>query len=152
MGNDIIKDIKKVLVSDYLMTEAATPLGIRKAQFAVRLIGDEAVVFCTNTAEDVVKAVLEPFGAKVIALAESEPVKEKKERPARGAGFGMGWRTNAAHKGVEVSFTEKPSEAMREALKAHKFRWSHTAGVWYAKDTPEARAFCAEHFDEREGV
>lgn len=149
----MIETVKTVLTKDYLMTEAETPLGIKGTQFAVRTIGEDVVVFCTTQTEEVVKMVLEPYGVKVVAFAAAEkPQKRGSERPPRGTGFGMGWRTNAAHKGVEVSFTEKPSDAMREALKAHKFRWSHTAGVWYAKDTPEARAFCAEHFDEREGV
>ena len=147
------QDIKTVLIQDYLMTEASTPLGIKGTQFAVRTIGEEVVVFCATQAEEVVKMVLAPYGVKVVAFASAEkPQKRGSERPPRGMGFGMGWRTNAAHKGVEVSFTEKPDDAMRELLKKNKFRWSHASGVWYTKDTAEARAFCKANFEQVEGV
>lgn len=32
---------------------------------------------------------------------------------------------------LEVSFTEKPTEAIREALKSLKFRWNPKKSVWY---------------------
>ena len=41
---------------------------------------------------------------------------------------------------LEVAFTEKPSEAIREALKALHFRWHNVKKVWYGfadKDTLE---------------
>lgn len=38
---------------------------------------------------------------------------------------------NAAYGSIEISFTEKPSAAVREALKALRFRWHGVKRVWY---------------------
>lgn len=38
---------------------------------------------------------------------------------------------NKAFNSLEISFTEKPAEAIREALKALKFRWHGVKKVWY---------------------
>ena len=39
--------------------------------------------------------------------------------------------SNAAFNSLEISFNEKPGEAIREALKALKFRWHGVKKVWY---------------------
>lgn len=39
--------------------------------------------------------------------------------------------TNANYNSVEVKFSDKPSETVREALKALKFRWNGKRGLWY---------------------
>ena len=38
---------------------------------------------------------------------------------------------NDYFKSVEISFTEKPSEQIRNILKALRFRWHYTKKVWY---------------------
>lgn len=38
---------------------------------------------------------------------------------------------------IEISFDSKPSEAIREALKALRFRWHSVKGVWYGYCTEE---------------
>ena len=38
---------------------------------------------------------------------------------------------NAAYNSIEISFDSKPSEAVREALKALRFRWHSVKRVWY---------------------
>lgn len=38
---------------------------------------------------------------------------------------------NDYFKSVEISFTEKPSEDVRNILKALRFRWHYTKKVWY---------------------
>ena len=38
---------------------------------------------------------------------------------------------------IEISFDSKPSEAIREALKALRFRWHSVRGVWYGYCTEE---------------
>ena len=49
--------------------------------------------------------------------------------------------TNAAYNSIEISFTTKPSDAIRDALKALKFRWHGVKKVWYGYTTEEeARA------------
>lgn len=40
---------------------------------------------------------------------------------------------NAEYGTLEIKFDDKPSEAVRDVLKAHKFRWHRTKGVWYGK-------------------
>ena len=39
--------------------------------------------------------------------------------------------SNEAYNSLEISFNEKPAEAIREALKALKFRWHGVKKVWY---------------------
>ena len=45
--------------------------------------------------------------------------------------------TNAEHNGIEITFTAKPSEAVREALKALKFRWHGVKKLWYGRAAAE---------------
>ena len=40
---------------------------------------------------------------------------------------------NAEFGSLEITFDGKPSEAIRDVLKAHKFRWHNKKGVWYGK-------------------
>lgn len=48
---------------------------------------------------------------------------------------------NEAFKSLEISFTGKPSEAVRDALKALRFRWHGKRRVWYGyTDEETARA------------
>lgn len=44
---------------------------------------------------------------------------------------------NTQKNGIELSFSEKPSEAIRNSLKAIGFRWSGKMGIWWAKQTEE---------------
>lgn len=45
---------------------------------------------------------------------------------------------NPEFNSIEISFDCKPSEAVREALKALKFRWHGVKKVWYGYTTEEA--------------
>lgn len=45
---------------------------------------------------------------------------------------------NAQFGSLEISFNEKPSEAIREALKAMRFRWHSVKKVWYGRASVEA--------------
>lgn len=40
---------------------------------------------------------------------------------------------NAQYGTLEIKFDGKPSEAVRNVLKAHKFRWHGKKGIWYGK-------------------
>lgn len=42
---------------------------------------------------------------------------------------------NEQYKGIEVTFTEKPSRATLDALKAEGFRWHNARRLWYAKQS-----------------
>lgn len=45
---------------------------------------------------------------------------------------------NKQYNGIEIAFDGKPSEAVREALKAARFRWHNVKKVWYGYGTEEA--------------
>ena len=45
--------------------------------------------------------------------------------------------TNPQFNSIEISFSEKPSEQIREALKAIKFRWHGVKRVWYGYSTED---------------
>ena len=47
--------------------------------------------------------------------------------------YGFTIRTNSQYGTLEISFTSKPDAAIRDALKANKFRWNGKKGVWYGK-------------------
>ena len=51
---------------------------------------------------------------------------------------------NPEKQGIEVTFPNKPTEEIREQLKAQGFKWSRRAGLWYAKQTAERLAFVSE--------
>ena len=47
-------------------------------------------------------------------------------------------KTNPAFNSVEISFDGKPAEAVRDALKALRFRWHGVKKLWYGYATEEA--------------
>ena len=47
---------------------------------------------------------------------------------------------NEEHNGIEIKFNEKPSTEVRAQLKALKFRWHQTKGLWYAKQSEQTLA------------
>ena len=55
---------------------------------------------------------------------------------------------NQEKNGLEIYFKEKPSAATIQELKDHKFRWHRAKACWYAKATPEAKAFVEALYDE----
>lgn len=44
---------------------------------------------------------------------------------------------NEDKNGIEVKFSDKPSEEVRQELKENGFRWSKYQKIWYAKQSPE---------------
>lgn len=57
------------------------------------------------------------------------------------ADTGITVRENAERGGVEIVFSEKPDQAMRERIKAHGFKWSSRFGLWWAAGTDDNKAF-----------
>lgn len=47
---------------------------------------------------------------------------------------------NAEKQGIELYFTEKPDEQIRETLKAAGYRWHNVKKCWYAKESAETLA------------
>lgn len=54
---------------------------------------------------------------------------------------GVTMTLNRERNGVELRFPAKPSDAVRDQLKANGWRWSRFSACWYTRDTPAARAF-----------
>lgn len=52
---------------------------------------------------------------------------EKKEKTAH-------WERNEEHKGIEITFKEKPEKSIRDMLKKVGFRWHNAKKLWYAKE------------------
>jgi hypothetical protein len=50
-------------------------------------------------------------------------------------------RDNEVHKGIDLEFPAKPPALVINNLKANGWRWSHTGGFWYNKQTPENKKF-----------
>ena len=92
--------------------------------------GDKnCIVTCVEDDKPYIDAMVELIGDEYFVKVI---VKAKAGRAPRGTGFGHKvWRRNSKHKGIEVSFDDKPTEQMRSDLKNLGFRWSHTSGVWY---------------------
>lgn len=87
------------------------------------------IVTCVEDDKPYIDAMVELIGDEYVVKVI---VKAKAGRAPRGTGFGHNvWRMNSKHKGIEVSFEDKPTEQMRSDLKSLGFRWSHTSGVWY---------------------
>lgn len=59
---------------------------------------------------------------------------------------------NEEKNGIELSFTDKPSEEVRAELKANGFRWHRVNKVWYAKDTEERREFIKGFNNQEESI
>lgn len=81
---------------------------------------------------------------KKSAPKKSEPVKktavkaDKKQQET--VGVKATFTLNDEHNGIEIKFTEKPSAEVRAEMKALKFRWHQTKGLWYAKQSAETIA------------
>ena len=51
---------------------------------------------------------------------------------------------------LEITFSDKPSEAVRNALKALHFRWNRARGIWYGFADREAVVAAIEGKDTTE--
>ena len=53
----------------------------------------------------------------------------------------VSYKINDEKNGIELYFSEKPSEEIREQLKQYGFKWSPMRSIWYAKKTDERLNF-----------
>ena len=77
-----------------------------------------------------------PFVERV--MADVERLAEKPEPKVTTSENGFTITDNPDYGSIEVKFSEKPSEAIRDVLKANKFRWNGKRQIWYGKTTHEA--------------
>jgi len=93
---------------------------------------DLCIVTCTENDKPYIDAMVELIGKDDDNFTVKVIVTNKKARAKRGEGFGDNcWRYNTKHKGIELSFKDKPTDNTRNKMKELGFRWSHLAGVWY---------------------
>ena len=70
--------------------------------------------------------------------AEPEAEQVKSEPKTTTSEHGYTVADNTEYGSVEVKFNDKPSEAVRDVLKANKFRWNKAKKVWYGKTSHDA--------------
>lgn len=81
-------------------------------------------------------------GMPIIEIEHEEPATdepaqtESKEEEKKMENYTI--NKNADFNSLEITFAGKPSEAIRDALKALKFRWHSIKHVWYGYTTEEA--------------
>ena len=73
--------------------------------------------------------------ATVSQMEQVEPVQEDIAENATTTNEGDAFTItdNAEYGTLEIKFDGKPSEAVRDVLKEHKFRWHGKKGIWYGK-------------------
>ena len=70
--------------------------------------------------------------------AEAEAAQVKPEPKTTTSEHGYTVTDNTEYGSVEVKFDDKPAEAVRDVLKANKFRWNKAKKVWYGKTSHDA--------------
>ncbi len=70
--------------------------------------------------------------------AEPEVEQVKSESKTTTSEHGYTVTDNTEYGSVEVKFDDKPAEAVRDVLKANKFRWNKAKKVWYGKTSHDA--------------
>lgn len=105
--------------------------------------------------EDAKKKIMELYDQQQTTTEPEEAEAEKKqattepsapEQAEENDSLKVEVSYNEEKNGIELKFDGKPEPEVREQLKANSFRWSKYQELWYAKDTPERRAF-AECFN-----
>ena len=75
--------------------------------------------------------------------AKAEPQKPTPPDAPKGSGNGVEVTENKEKGGLEIRFPSMPSDAIRDFMKDHNWRWSKFAKCWWHKDTEEARQVAA---------
>lgn len=84
------------------------------------------------------KATKKSATAKAVESKPSKPAKAESKASAKATKATKTtahWVRNAECKGIEIAFTDKPSNEVRESLKKAGYRWHNAKKVWYAKET-----------------
>lgn len=78
---------------------------------------------------------------RLIVKEKDEP--QKPTPPDASKGDGVTVTENKEKSGLEIRFSAIPSDAIRDFMKDHNWRWSKFAKCWWHKDTEEAREVAA---------
>ena len=100
---------------------------------------DSIVKLFDEVALEAVENYQRTVAVEEVAEAETEQIEEAAEpaeevaAPEEAAGDAFTITDNREFGTLEIKFDGKPAEAIREVLKAHKFRWHGKKGIWYGK-------------------
>lgn len=84
----------------------------------------------SGTEESVIESSKVASEVGKVASEDASPAPAEKEYRNE---HGYTIRPNEQYGSLEITFDSKPSQAVRDALKANKFRWNGKKGVWYGK-------------------
>lgn len=73
--------------------------------------------------------------------SDSETTQNQENENAANNTINVNVTFNQEKNGIELHFTDKPSQEIREQIKMNGFRWSKYQKIWFAKDTDERREF-----------
>lgn len=134
--NKLIEMLKEFVadLKAYFNTIKQSP-SAREAKALKEQVG-EAVKYVDNIVKMFDKIAVEAVEnyQMTVAIEEAAPASEAKEATNTekdGSEFTI--TDNAEYGTLEIKFEGKPSEAVRDVLKEHKFRWHKVKGVWYGK-------------------
>lgn len=78
------------------------------------------------------------------APEETNPTVEQVDQQEEAKNLAVKVEFNDIKKGIELYFKGKPSDEIRENLKANGFRWARFNKCWYCKDSEEKREFLSK--------
>lgn len=88
-----------------------------------------------NKAVQINRDTVQALGAEQAASETNAKAAAQGQSKQEGNGFTV--QANAERGTTEISFPEKPPQAVQEALKENGFRWSKTDKVWYGQRSEE---------------
>ena len=131
---DTIKYLDSII--DMFDTAAEGAVGTFQRAYSV----DETVAEENSVAEQV---AVKLENAEVSTISEETETTEPEAGQVKGepkttiSEHGFTATDNMEYGSVEIEFEEKPSEAVRDVLKANKFRWNKAKRMWYGKTAHE---------------
>lgn len=72
-------------------------------------------------------------------IKETENIKDSEVIEEKESNIQVEVRFNEEKNGIELYFSNKPDEEIRDTLKSNGFRWARYNKCWYCKDTEEKR-------------
>ena len=133
---------KHIGVHPLNVVQADDSKAVAEVTKAVMARSKEDKTMKTNSAVNTAKASKK--ASKKADPKKAEPIKKTavKKAPAQTESVGVKatFELNAEHNGIEIKFAEKPGKEVRAELKALKFRWHQTKGLWFAKQSAETIA------------
>ena len=95
---------------------------------------EDTVTETEDTVTETEESVIEPAEvASEVANVASEVASPAPAAKEYHSEHGYTIRPNEQYGSLEITFDSKPSQSVRDALKANKFRWNGKKGVWYGK-------------------